>query len=71
MVCWCVGVLVCWYYYPVIIYQLNDTVNIFNSDNAPLLPDDLHPNNEGTGIMAQNLLGLLPPFRARLERLRR
>lgn len=37
-----------------------DGLDIFDSDKAPLLPDDLHPNNEGYGIMAQNLLGLLP-----------
>jgi hypothetical protein len=35
-------------------------LDIFGSDNAHLLPDDLHPNNEGYGIMADNLLGLLP-----------
>jgi hypothetical protein len=35
-------------------------LDIFGSDNAHLLPDDLHPNNEGYGIMAANLLGLLP-----------
>lgn len=35
-------------------------LDIFGSDNAHLLPDDLHPNNEGYGIMADNLLALLP-----------
>ncbi len=35
-------------------------LDVFDSDNAHLLPDDLHPNNEGYGIMASNLLGLLP-----------
>jgi lysophospholipase L1-like esterase len=37
-----------------------DGLDIFSSDNAHLLPDDLHPNNEGYGIMASNLLKLLP-----------
>ena len=35
-------------------------LDVFGSDKAHLLPDDLHPNNEGYGIMADNLLGLLP-----------
>ncbi|NQW18416.1 MAG: GDSL family lipase [Chloroflexi bacterium] len=35
-------------------------LDIFNADNAHLLPDDLHPNSEGYGIMASNLLTLLP-----------
>jgi len=35
-------------------------LDVFGSDKAHLLPDDLHPNNEGYGIMASNLLGLLP-----------
>jgi lysophospholipase L1-like esterase len=34
--------------------------NIFDSDNAHLLLDDLHPNNEDYAIMAQNVLKLLP-----------
>jgi hypothetical protein len=37
-----------------------DGLNVFDSDNAHLLPDDLHPNSEGYGIMADNILGLLP-----------
>lgn len=37
-----------------------DGLNVFDSDNAYLLPDDLHPNSEGYGIMADNILGLLP-----------
>ena len=35
-------------------------LDVFGSDKAHLLPDDLHPNNEGYGIMASNLLRLLP-----------
>ena len=35
-------------------------LDVFGSDKAHLLPDDLHPNNEGYGIMADNLLRLLP-----------
>jgi len=35
-------------------------LDVFGSDKAHLLPDDLHPNNEGYRIMADNLLGLLP-----------
>jgi hypothetical protein len=35
-------------------------LDVFDSNNAHLLPDDLHPNSEGYGIMAANLLGLLP-----------
>jgi len=35
-------------------------LDVFDSDNAHLLPDDLHPNSEGYGVMANNLLGLLP-----------
>lgn len=35
-------------------------LDVFNSDSAHLLPDDLHPNNEGYSLMANNLLGLLP-----------
>ncbi|MDA0595916.1 MAG: GDSL-type esterase/lipase family protein [Chloroflexi bacterium] len=35
-------------------------LDVFGSDKAHLLPDDLHPNNEGYGIMVDNLLGLLP-----------
>ena len=37
-----------------------DGLNIFDSDNAYLLPDGLHPNNEGYAIMAQNVLKHLP-----------
>ena len=37
-----------------------DGLNIFDSDNAHLLPDHLHPNNEGYAIMAQNVLKHLP-----------
>jgi len=37
-----------------------DGLNIFDSDNAHLLPDGLHPNNEGYAIMAQNVLKRLP-----------
>jgi lysophospholipase L1-like esterase len=37
-----------------------DGLNIFAADNAHLLPDDLHPNNEGYAIMAQNILKNLP-----------
>ncbi|MBN4064358.1 hypothetical protein JYU04_01330 [Dehalococcoides mccartyi] len=37
-----------------------DGLDVFGSDNAHLLPDDLHPNSEGYGIMADNLIGLLP-----------
>jgi hypothetical protein len=35
-------------------------LDIFDSDNAPRLPDDLHPDNEGYAIMAQNILKYLP-----------
>lgn len=35
-------------------------LDVFGSDNAHLLPDDLHPNSEGYGIMADNILRLLP-----------
>jgi lysophospholipase L1-like esterase len=35
-------------------------LDIFDSDNAPRLPDDLHPDNEGYAIMAQNILKCLP-----------
>jgi hypothetical protein len=35
-------------------------LDVFDSENAHLLPDNLHPNNEGYGIMADNLLRLLP-----------
>ena len=35
-------------------------LNIFDSDNAHLLPDNLHPNNEGYSIMAKNVLKHLP-----------
>ena len=37
-----------------------DGLDIFDADNAHLLPDDLHPNNEGYAIMAQNVLKHLP-----------
>ena len=37
-----------------------DGLNIFDADNAHLLPDNLHPNNEGYAIIAQNMLNLLP-----------
>lgn len=37
-----------------------DGLTIFDSDNAHLLPDGLHPNNEGYAIMAQNVLKFLP-----------
>jgi len=37
-----------------------DGLDIFNSESAHLLPDDLHPSNEGYGVMAKNLLRLLP-----------
>ena len=37
-----------------------DGLNIFDSDNAHLLPDNLHPNNEGYSIMAKNVLKHLP-----------
>ena len=36
-------------------------LDVLDSDNAHLLPDYLHPNSEGYGIMATNLLNLLPP----------
>jgi len=35
-------------------------LDVFDSTKAHLLPDDLHPNTEGYGIMAANLLNLLP-----------
>jgi lysophospholipase L1-like esterase len=35
-------------------------LDVFGSDYAHLLPDNLHPNNEGYGIMAENLLRLFP-----------
>ena len=35
-------------------------LDVFDSSNAHLLPDDLHPNNEGYAVMADNMLGLLP-----------
>ena len=35
-------------------------LDVFDSSNAHLLPDDLHPNTEGYGVMATNLLNLLP-----------
>jgi lysophospholipase L1-like esterase len=35
-------------------------LDVFDSENAHLLPDNLHPNNEGYGIIADNLLRLLP-----------
>ena len=35
-------------------------LDIFDSDNAHLLPDNLHPNNEGYAIMGQNVLKHLP-----------
>lgn len=41
------------------IYYING-LDVFGSDNAHLLPDDLHPNNEGYEIMASNMLELLP-----------
>lgn len=37
-----------------------DGLDIFDSEHANLLPDDLHPNNEGYGIMAENMLKVLP-----------
>jgi lysophospholipase L1-like esterase len=37
-----------------------DGLNILDADNAHLLPDDLHPNNKGYAIMAQNVLKHLP-----------
>ena len=37
-----------------------DGLNVFDSDNAHLLPDGLHPNNEGYAIMGQNVLKHLP-----------
>ena len=35
-------------------------LEVFDFDNVHLLPDDLHPDSEGYGIMAENLLRLLP-----------
>ena len=35
-------------------------LDIFDSEQAHLLPDDLHPNNEGYGVMAKNILKFLP-----------
>ena len=35
-------------------------LDIFSSEHAHLLPDDLHPNTEGYGIMARNMLEMLP-----------
>ena len=37
-----------------------DGLNVLGPESAHLLPDDLHPDNEGYGVMAKNLLGLLP-----------
>lgn len=37
-----------------------DGLDVFSSEHAHLLPDDLHPNSEGYGLMARNLLNLLP-----------
>ena len=37
-----------------------DGLNILSSDSEHLLPDDLHPDNEGYGVTAKNLLNLLP-----------
>ncbi|MCH8103322.1 MAG: G-D-S-L family lipolytic protein, partial [Chloroflexi bacterium] len=40
--------------------QYVDGLDVFSSEHAHLLPDDLHPNTEGYGIMAGNMLKLLP-----------
>ncbi|NQW21333.1 MAG: GDSL family lipase [Chloroflexi bacterium] len=37
-----------------------DGLDVFDSSKAHLLPDDLHPDNEGYGVMADNMLRLLP-----------
>ena len=41
------------------IHYLNG-LDIFSSEHAHLLPDDLHPNTEGYGIMAGKMLEMLP-----------
>lgn len=35
-------------------------LEVFSAEHAHLLPDDLHPNNEGIAVMAKNFLKLLP-----------
>ena len=35
-------------------------LDVFDANKAHLLPDDLHPDTEGYGVMAANLLHLLP-----------
>ena len=40
--------------------DVDEIDDLFADDAILMLPDDLHPNNEGYGIMADNLLGLLP-----------
>ena len=35
-------------------------LDVFDTNKAHLLPDDLHPNTEGYGIVAAKLLNLLP-----------
>lgn len=35
-------------------------LDVFSSEHAHLLPDDLHPNSEGYGLMAGSLINLLP-----------
>ena len=37
-----------------------DGIDVLGAENTHLLPDDLHPNTEGCGVMARNLLQLLP-----------
>ncbi|MDA1280257.1 MAG: GDSL-type esterase/lipase family protein [Chloroflexi bacterium] len=37
-----------------------DGLDVFSAEHTHLLPDDLHPNDEGYGVMASNLLRLLP-----------
>ena len=37
-----------------------DGLKVFGSEYAHLLPDDVHPDNEGCAVMAKNLLRLLP-----------
>jgi lysophospholipase L1-like esterase len=39
-----------------------DGLDIFNENYAHLLPDGLHPNTEGYGIMAANILEALRQF---------
>jgi lysophospholipase L1-like esterase len=39
-----------------------DGLDIFDNQYENLLPDNLHPNNEGYSIMASNISNFLAPY---------